>query len=154
MPKIIQSINDEIIAHARSEAPYECCGLLAGEEKRGVITDIYRINNLPSDDPRIVDLNIPSDRRFRYMMDPQGQFIAMKDMRHRGIVMMGVYHSHPHSPAYPSDTDLRLAFYSDIFYFIVSLENDTPDLRAFSIVDNKITEDRIEITTGSGAKLT
>jgi len=145
MPKIIQKINDEMMAHAQLESPHECCGLLAGEEKRGVITEIYRIKNLPSDDPRIADLNIPADRRFRYMMDPQEQFVAMKEMRNRGLVMMGIYHSHPHSQAYPSATDVRLAFYSDLCYFIVSLEKKMPDLRAFRIVDNDITEEQIEV---------
>jgi len=137
-----------MIAHAQLDAPYECCGLLAGEEKGGIITEIYRINNLPSDDPRISDLNIPADRRLRYMMDPEGQFFAMKDMRNRGTMMMGIYHSHPHSSAYPSATDLRLAFYSDIVYFIVSLAENAPDLRAFFIVDNIITEEQIDLARG------
>ena len=150
MPIIVQRIYNEVIAHAKTEAPNEACGLLAGVPLRGtattgLITEAYRITNLPSDDPRIADLNISPDRRFRYMMDPKEQFLAMKEIRHKSMTLMGVYHSHPHSPAYPSITDVRLAFYSDILYLIVSLENNKPDLRAFWIVDGKITEETIEI---------
>jgi len=145
LASIAQNIYNEMIAHAVAETPNECCGLLAGEASHGLITKIYRMSNLPSDDPRIAGLDIPSDRRFRYMMDPQEQFLAMKEMRSQGMTMIGIYHSHPHSPAYPSATDVRLAFYADLFYFIVSLENQRTTLRAFRIVDQMIQEEEIKV---------
>src|SRR5581483_4154620 len=111
MIKIPQSVIDNMISHAQSEAPNECCGLLGGRGE--IVEEIYRITNLPADDPKIADLKVPADRRFRYMMDPKEQLLAFKKMREGGTTLVGIYHSHPHSPAYPSATDVRLAFYSD-----------------------------------------
>jgi proteasome lid subunit RPN8/RPN11 len=144
MPKIVHTVCDSIIVHAREEAPHECCGLLAGKEETGIISKTYPIANLPSDDPRIVDLDVPADRSLRYMMDPEAQFDAVREMRNNGLLLMGIYHSHTHSVAYPSETDVRLAFYPELTYFIVSLVKGKPDLRAFRIVEEEIVEERIE----------
>lgn len=143
MIRIPQSVIDKIISHAQSEAPNECCGLLGGKENG--VSEIYRIANLPADDPKIADLKVPADRRFRYIMNPKEQLLAFKKMRQEGIELIGIYHSHPHSPAYPSATDVRLAFYSEVYYLIVSLEEkDRPQLRAFRILEGKIMEEKIE----------
>ena len=149
-----------MIAHAKREAPYECCGILAGYVALAgvaplaghvalagvgdIATEIYEMTNISSDDPRIADLKIPKDRKIRYMMDPDEQFQVMRNMRERNVAMLGIYHSHPHSEAYPSTTDIRLAFYPNVFYLIISLAEDTPSVRAFFIVDQKITEEKIE----------
>ncbi len=148
MPKIIQTILDQMIAHAKREAPDECCGILAGHVAfagaEDIVTEIYEITNLSSDDPRIADLKIPKDRKVRYMMNPDEQFQVMRNMRERNLAMLGIYHSHPHSEAYPSATDIRLAFYPNVFYLIISLVEDKPYVRAFFIADQKITEEKIE----------
>lgn len=144
MLQIPQRIIDEMIAHARAEAPNECCGLLAG--KGETVGAIYRITNLPSDDPKVADLRVPPDRRLRYIMDPLEQLRAFKKMRQEGEELLAIYHSHPHSPAAPSATDVRLAFYPEAYYLIVSLENKkTPEVRAFRIVDGKITEETFNV---------
>jgi len=143
MLQIPKTIVDEMIAHAQAEAPNECCGLLAGKENR--VGEIYKIGNLPADDPAVADLKVPPDRRFRYVMDPKEQLRAFKEMRKNGTELLVIYHSHPHSPAYPSATDVRLAFYADAHYIIISLEKETPEVRAYRIVDQKITEATIKV---------
>jgi proteasome lid subunit RPN8/RPN11 len=144
MVHVSKDVFDALIAHAKGEAPNECCGLLAGKEGR--LTAIYPIRNLPSDDPMVIDLKVPADRRFRYVMDPKEQLVAFKKMRQEGSELRGIYHSHPHSPAYPSATDVRLAFYSEVYYLIVSLEDkDRPQVRAFQIVEQKIIEEKIAL---------
>ena len=148
MPKIVHTVCDSIIVHAREETPHECCGLLAGKEETGIISKSYPMTNLPSDDPRIVDLDIPADRSVRYMMDPIEQFDAIREMRNDGLLLMGIYHSHPHSVAYPSETDVRLAFYPELTYFIISLAKESPNLRAFRIVEEEIIAERIETVPG------
>lgn len=143
-----QQVSDAMTTHAQTEDPYECCGLLAGKE--GVATEIYKITNLPSDDPSIVDLKVPADRTLRYVMDPKEQIAAFKQMRENGTELVAIYHSHTHSPAYPSETDLRLAFYPDVHYVIVSLEDKkSPNTRAFRIIDEKIHEDEILLSDAS-----
>ncbi len=141
--RLTETIYDALIAHAQADDPNECCGLLAG--KAGVATEIYRIPNLPSDDPAVADLKVPEDRRLRYVMDPKAQIAAFKAMRENGTEMVAIYHSHTHSPAYPSATDVRLAFYPDVHYLIVSLEDkNKPHVRAFRIVKETIHEEAIE----------
>ncbi|MEO2054014.1 MAG: M67 family metallopeptidase [Nitrospira sp.] len=143
MLKIPKNILDQMISHAQSDAPFECCGLLAGKE--GKIEEIYPIANLPADDPKIADMQVPQDRRFRYVMDPKEQLKAFKAMRKNGTELSGIYHSHPHSPATPSATDVRLAFYPEVTYLIISLEiKEKPEVRGFQIVNEKITEIVIE----------
>jgi proteasome lid subunit RPN8/RPN11 len=150
MIKIIQDVIDKMVTHAKRETPDECCGILAGVVPfAGVagsscVTEMYEMSNLPSDDPRIADLKIPTDRAVRYMMDPKDQFNVLRNMRKRNLTMLGIYHSHPHSPAFPSITDVRLAFYPDVFYLILSLMETNIDVRAFFIVNQKITEATIE----------
>ncbi|MFQ5587740.1 MAG: Mov34/MPN/PAD-1 family protein [Nitrospiria bacterium] len=140
--RITREIAGALTAHALAEDPNECCGLLSG--KGNVATEIHRITNLPSDDPAVRGLNVPADRTLRYVMAPKEQIAAFKRMRENGTELLAIYHSHTASPAYPSQTDIRLAFYPDVHYLIVSLENkNTPQVRAFRIVDKKITETKI-----------
>jgi len=138
-------IADTMIAHAQKEDPYECCGLLGG--KNGIATEIYPVTNLPSDDPAVRDLKVPKDRTLRYIMAPKEQIIAFKNMRENRTELVAIYHSHTHSPAYPSATDVRLAFYPDVHYLIVSLEDkNKPHIRAFRIVKETIREEDISFT--------
>ncbi|MFQ5596829.1 MAG: M67 family metallopeptidase [Nitrospiria bacterium] len=142
MIHIPKEMIDTMILHANSEKPNECCGLLAGKDRS--VTEIHPISNLPAEDPSILDLNVPSDRRFRYVMDPKEQIACFKKMRENGTELLSIYHSHPASPAYPSATDVRLAFYPDVHYVIISLEkHDRPVVRAFRIVEEAITEEAI-----------
>lgn len=79
-------------------------------------------------------------------MDPKEQFSAMKEMRREGLDMVAIYHSHPGSPAYPSAKDVSLAFYPDSLYIIAGLsDKDRPEVRAFEIVEGKVSEAQIEV---------
>jgi proteasome lid subunit RPN8/RPN11 len=65
----------------------------------------------------------------------------MMEIEKRGWQVAAIYHSHTRSPAYPSQTDVNLAFYPDALYMIVSLQDlERPELRAFRIVDRQIDE--------------
>ncbi len=140
MLKLPEQIRGALIEQAQKEAPAECCGLLAGVDDR--VTEIYPITNLPSDDPRVADLKVPEDRKYRYIMDPKGQLAAFKHMRAHQLTLLAIYHSHPHSPAYPSATDVRLAVYPEVHYIIVSLMKE-PEIRIFRIVEEQITEETL-----------
>lgn len=120
----------EVLAHCRSESPLEACGILAGKSSR--VEVVYPV------------INVEKSER-RYLMDPTEQFRVMGEIWDQGRELVAIYHSHPASPAYPSATDVDLAYYPDAFYLIVSLAGSKPDLRAFRIRDGKITETGIEI---------
>ncbi|RPI38012.1 MAG: M67 family peptidase [Nitrospiraceae bacterium] len=133
---------EQIIAHCRSEYPIEACGLLAGTDNRA--EKMFAMTNVE-----------PSN--VSYMMDPGEQFKAMKEMRANGNRMVAIFHSHPHSLAYPSPKDVSLAFYSDSLYLIIGLSmGEEPEIRAFEIVDGTVREVRIECSvdasSGDGLK--
>jgi [CysO sulfur-carrier protein]-S-L-cysteine hydrolase len=123
---------DEIVAHARDELPNECCGLIAAENGRAV--KLFRTSNAEASP-------------VRYGLDPREQYQIMMEIERSGWILGAIYHSHTRSPAYPSQTDVNLAFYPGALYLIVSLqEADRPELRAYRIVDGQI--DEVELSVG------
>ena len=131
MLKIDKRLYAEIIAHASQGAPEEVCGILAGKD--GVVSRVYP------------GRNVATNPRLRYEMDPQQQFEAMREIETAGEHMVGIYHSHPHSPAYPSHVDKELAFYPDSVYVIVSLAQNPPLARAFRIADSQVSEEELSL---------
>lgn len=126
-----QRYADEIVAHAREEVPNECCGILAGSAGR--VAKLFRgINSEKSP--------------VRYNIAPHQLLEIHKELEERGWEILGIYHSHTHTQAYPSATDVRLAFWPGSLYIIVSLENaGRPAIRAFTIKDEKIEEQDVVI---------
>ncbi len=120
-----QQTFDALVAHARSDAPYEVCGFLAGAG--GQVSRRYEIPNA-------------ARSMTFYTMDPKAMLLAMNDMDDTGTELIAIYHSHTHTEAFPSATDVELAAYPDAVYLIISLQDDTPVVRGFDIVDDKITE--------------
>jgi len=117
---------ERMLAHCRESYPDEACGLLAGAGDR--VTFLFEMTNTEASP-------------VSYFMDPKEQFRAMKEMREKGLQLVGIFHSHPQSPAYPSPTDVSLACYDEAVYIIVSLvERERPEVKAFSIVAGKIEE--------------
>jgi|CXWL01.1.fsa_nt_gi proteasome lid subunit RPN8/RPN11 len=141
---IPRAMFDDMIAHAQEVDPHECCGLLAGAH--GVVSQHYRITNTVARDARAIAVFEEADvKQLRtlspsaraevaYFMDPQEMIAAFKDMRAKNIELAIIYHSHVHSPAYPSMTDIGLAQYPDAAYTIISLEHPTrPDVQTYWI---------------------
>jgi proteasome lid subunit RPN8/RPN11 len=123
---------EQVISHCKSIYPNEACGLLAG--KGGIADQIHKMTNIEKSS-------------VSYMMDPGEQFRAMKEMRNSGHEMVAIYHSHPHSQAYPSPKDVSLAFYSDQIYIIVGFTDmDNPEVRAFRVLEGAVREVRIELS--------
>ena len=117
---------DALVAHARSDFPFEVCGLLAGADGR--IVKHYAIPN----EARSMTF---------YRMDAKALLRAMNEMDDADWDLAAIYHSHTHTEAFPSATDVELAFYPDAVYLIVSLQDDSePVIRGFEIVDGTITE--------------
>jgi proteasome lid subunit RPN8/RPN11 len=124
---LLQEHLRQILEHARAEAPNEACGLLAGRD--GYVTHV-----LPA-------TNVAENPRVRYLMDPHDQLDHFQAIEEQGLDLLGIYHSHPASPAYPSATDLSMAYYPEAVYAIISLvQNNNPVLRAFRMADEQISE--------------
>lgn len=119
-----------MIAQARGEAPNECCGMLGGKD--GHICRIYPSRNAEASP-------------LRYNIDSRDLLAAIRDMDAHGWELLAIYHSHTHSPAYPSPTDISLAFYPESVYIIVSLAEAEPVVRGFRIIDGAVTEEELVI---------
>ncbi len=152
---IPQQILDELVAHARELDPYECCGFLAGTGR--TVSRVYRIKNIVSlegaaqaasfDDAKVRHLArlSPEERaEIAFIMDAQEMFQAVKDMRKNSLTLQVVYHSHPHDPARPSVTDIKIASEWEenwprlnltlpIYMLISLMDKSHPDLRAYWI---------------------
>jgi [CysO sulfur-carrier protein]-S-L-cysteine hydrolase len=129
--RISRQIVDEIVAHAREEAPNECCGLIGGSD--GAATSLYRSINAEASP-------------LRYSLDASDQFRIMQEMEEKGEELLSIYHSHTASPPYPSQTDVNLAAYPDAVYLIVSLQDhDSPELRGYTIREGQIEEAEVEV---------
>lgn len=120
MLEIHQHVIDTMIAHARDEAPNECCGLLVGRDDS--VDACIRTRNVKAS---------PTE----YLVDPADHFAAIRRLRTEGRAVIGAYHSHPRSRAVPSETDVSEAYYPEFVYVIVSLANAAPDVRAYAIRD-------------------
>lgn len=115
--QIPAAVVSEMLAHARDEAPRECCGLLVG--KGGAIVRSVRARNLDA-------------MATRYLIDPEDHFAAIRSARADNLEVIGAYHSHPSSEPVPSPTDIAEANSgSDFLYVIVSLVKD--EVRAYRI---------------------
>ena len=130
--RIAQSLIDEMVAHAREDLPNECCGMVGG--RGDVAMSVYRAENEFASPLRF---GVASKDLFR---------ITQKEMPEREEELVAIYHSHTHTEAFPSQTDIRLAYYPDSAYVIVSLADQAkPSLRAFRIVDGEVAEMEVAV---------
>ena len=132
--RISSELVDQIVAHALEDRPNECCGMVGG--RGGEATTIYRARNA-------------FESPMRYTVDERDLFrITQREIPDAGEELVGIYHSHPNSEAYPSQTDINLAEnWPDPLYLICSLADpDAPDVRAFAIRDGAVEE--VELAVG------
>jgi [CysO sulfur-carrier protein]-S-L-cysteine hydrolase len=131
MISFAKELLNQIMDHCKRESPNEACGILAGID--GKAKKVFEMTNTDKS---------PSS----YFMDAKEQLKVMKDMRSLGLDMIGIYHSHVASAAYPSSHDIELAFYEEASYLIISLmDMNNPNIRSFKIIDGKIEEEKIQI---------
>jgi proteasome lid subunit RPN8/RPN11 len=129
--EVPRSIVDELIAHAREDAPDECCGIVATENDRAV--KVFRATNAEASP-------------VRYSLDPREQYDITMEIERSGWELGVIYHSHTRSPAYPSQTDVNLAFWPEALYVIVGvMDPETPEVKAYRIADERIEEAPLEV---------
>ena len=132
--QIPNNIFEQILKQAKAEAPIEACGILAGKD--GEVEKLYKMTNADQS----------SDH---FMMEPKEQFKVAKDIRSAGLEMLAIYHSHPITPARPSDEDIRLALTPAVTYVIVSLQSaDSPVIKGFLIREDDIAEVSVKVLRG------
>jgi len=126
---ITRKITEEMIRHAKEEYPRECCGMLAGKER--TITKLFKTKNIAESE----DL---------YELDPLEQVKAFEEIDRLSLKLLGIYHSHPNHPCYPSGLDRSQAFYPDTVFFIISLlDFQQPHIKVFRIEKGDVIEEEI-----------
>jgi len=131
MLKIPKEIYDDLIDHAREGFPLEVCGILGGTGD--AVSAIYRMVNTDASNEH-------------FMMEPKEQFAVVKDLRAKGLSMMAIYHSHPETPARPSEEDIKLALTPDVSYIIISLADAAnPSVKSYKISEIKVLLEVMEV---------
>lgn len=127
---IPRRLADDMVEHCEDGRPNEACGILGSSN--GEVVKVFRMTNA-------------AGSPVRYSLEPREQLAVYNSLEDEGWELGGVFHSHTHTEAYPSPTDVRLAS-EDVPYIIVSLAQDPPSIRAFRIVKENWTdsEGRIE----------
>jgi proteasome lid subunit RPN8/RPN11 len=128
MKKIPKEIITQIFSHASRENPMEACGYLAGTNDE--IKKIYPMAN-------------HDQSASHFSLVPEEQFRVVKEVRSQGMEILGIYHSHPFTPARPSAEDIKLAYDPEISYLIASLMDES--LNAFKIRDGLAEKENLEI---------
>jgi [CysO sulfur-carrier protein]-S-L-cysteine hydrolase len=130
---IEKKVYEVLIQHMKKGYPNEACGILAGPPAETKATVFFPMKNL-------------DESSISYFMDPKEQLTVFKKMRELGLEMKGILHSHVASEAAPSQKDIRLAFYADVSYLIISLSDmRQPVLRSFQIKDETVTEEEVRV---------
>lgn len=125
--EIPEAMVADMVAHAQAEYPSECCGVIGGDGNGP--QKLFRLRNV---DP---------DPVMRYSADPKELKRATDEIYDADWEILCIYHSHTHSPAFPSPTDVERALYPEAVYALVTLQDrENPELRAFRIVEGTITE--------------
>lgn len=124
-----------MVGQAYDGLPDEACGLLAGPAGTSRCTAFYPCRNA-AESSRV------------YTVDPKDHLRADRDAEARGLELIGVMHSHTHTEAYPSPTDVEQAPDPGWHYVIVSLRQEAPVLRSYRIVDGTITEEPVSLIGG------
>jgi proteasome lid subunit RPN8/RPN11 len=131
MIRIPKSILQKMVEHAKRESPLECCGILSGKEK--TVQKAFELKNT-------------EESPVQYSMSPRDQMKVFGEMERDSMEMIAIYHSHPHTIPFPSETDVKLAFYPDISSIIISLkEHENPVIKAFQIGKEAIYLEEIEV---------
>jgi proteasome lid subunit RPN8/RPN11 len=128
--RIARSLYDELIAHARADAPNECCGMIASRDGEAVA--VHRATNTAASP-------------LRYVIDGREQYAIQTAIEDAGLDLGAIYHSHTRSAPEPSETDINLAFYPEALYVIVGVKDEEPDVRAWRIVDGTVSPAALEV---------
>ncbi len=131
--RIRRSLLDELVEHARAEAPDECCGMIAALDGRAVA--VHRATNT-------------AHSPLRYEMDGKEQYALQSAIEDAGQELGAIYHSHTRSAPTPSQTDINLAFYPESLYVIVGVKDDEPEVRAWRIVEGQVSEAELVVEEG------
>jgi [CysO sulfur-carrier protein]-S-L-cysteine hydrolase len=128
--RLTEEVYARMVGHCYDGLPLEACGLLGGDPATAKATLCYPAGNTAAS-ARV------------YTVEPRDHLRADRDAERRGLEVIGVFHSHTHTDAYPSPTDVAQAPDPSWHYVLVSLRDIAPVVRSYRIVDGKIGEEPV-----------
>ncbi|HEY7477472.1 MAG TPA: M67 family metallopeptidase [Actinomycetota bacterium] len=132
MPELDRAFYQEIVEQGLREFPNECCGLIAADD--GAPVRVFPMRNADAS---------PAT----YRLDGKEQLQVFEELDAKGWDLWAIYHSHTHTEAYPSETDIKLAFYPEARYLLLSIaDRERPVLRSFRILDGQVEEEGLTLT--------
>jgi [CysO sulfur-carrier protein]-S-L-cysteine hydrolase len=132
MIRITPDVHARMVALAYDQYPLEACGLMGGDPATGDVTLFYPCTNV-------------AESAKVYSIDGREHLRAERDAEDRGLEIVGVMHSHTHTEAYPSPTDINQAPDPTWHYLIVSLKRDAPVVRSYYLVDGTVDEEPVTL---------
>jgi len=130
MLRLPRALRDQMVAHCLAELPDEACGLVGGDPATGTVARCYPTRNAAASAKL-------------YTVDPKDHLRADRDAEEAGLEIIGVFHSHTHTEAYPSPTDVGQAPDPGWHYILVSLRQSVPVVRSYRIVDGAVSEEPV-----------
>jgi proteasome lid subunit RPN8/RPN11 len=130
--RLSKSIYFDLVGHCLAGLPDEACGLLVGTYGGDEATHLFVARNVAAS-------------AVIYEIDPKEMLSIDRQAQALGADIMGVFHSHTHTDAYPSPTDVAQALDPGWHYILVSLRDTHPVVRSYSIVDGAISEEVVEV---------
>jgi proteasome lid subunit RPN8/RPN11 len=128
--RISRQLYDQMVDHARADAPNECCGMIASRD--GEAVEVYPAVNAAASP-------------LRYEIDGAEQYRIQMAIDDAQLDLGAIYHSHTRSAPYPSQTDINLAFYPEALYVIVGLADGEADVRAYEIRDGQVADAELRV---------
>ena len=132
MLRLPRDLADQMVAHCLTGLPDEACGLLGGAPGTGVVDLLYPTAN------EAASAKV-------YTIPPREHLRADRDAEDRGLSIIGVFHSHTRTEAYPSPTDVAQAPDPTWHYVIVSLRDTSPAIRSYRIAEGAVTEEQVQL---------
>ena len=129
--RIASGLYDEIVTHARTDAPDECCGIVSADGDRAA--RVYRTENVEASP-------------LRFVIDPMQLYRIHSEIEDEGLELGAIYHSHTRSEPYPSQTDSNFAAgWPGVLWIIVGLAGAQPSVRTFEIAGGQVAETELQV---------
>jgi proteasome lid subunit RPN8/RPN11 len=129
--RINRELLEDMVAHAREEAPNECCGMVASRD--GEAVEVHRATNVEASP-------------LRFVIDSREQLQLLNRIEDAGLDMGAIYHSHTRTAPAPSQTDITFAQgWPGVVWIIVGLKNSEPDVRAWLINGGEVSEAELDV---------